>query len=182
MEALIKYVDYLQNLPHKKFKQYLLIALCSVIACAGMVIYWIHHKKAELIMHMLTSRKLAEKSIAIIADNRKMIIEEQRIRDILEKNKNFSMKSFFEQFCHKNNINPELGWEAHIEPINDRFDETVLTATFKDQTSKDLVNILAALEQQDIVSIKELRIHNQGNRKITIDITLSSKRFKIPVE
>jgi hypothetical protein len=182
MEAINKFANYLQTLPRKKFQQYLLISLGCVAACASLLIYAIHEKKASLIQYTINLGKLSEKSAHIISENRKMTLEEQHIREVIDKNKGFSIKSFFEQFCREQNINAESGWEAHVEPINERFDEVILSATFKDQTTKNLIKILSALALKDIVTIKELRIRTQQNKRITVDIMLASKKLKIPVE
>jgi hypothetical protein len=183
MEAINKFANYLQSLPRKKFQQYLLMSLGCIAASAGLLIYAIHEKKASLIQYTIDLGKLSAKSAHIIGENRKMTIEEQRIREIIDKNKGFAIKSFFEQFCREKNINPEPGWgDTHVEPINERFDEVILSATFKDLTTKNLIKILSALAPKDIVTIQELRIRTQQDKKITVDITLASKKLKIPVE
>lgn len=182
MDAINKFATYLQDLPRKKFQQYLLLSIGGIALATGLLIYIIYQKKASLIQYTINLGKLSEKSAKIIGQNRTMTLEEQHIRDTIEKNKGFSMASFFEQFCREQNIAPEAGWEPHIEPVNDRFDEVVLPATFKNQTTKNLITILSALTQKDIVTIKELRIRTQPDRKITFDLTLASKKLKIPVE
>src|SRR5438045_4889665 len=122
-----------------------------------MIIY-INKKNDELIARIKQLRSLAEKSSRIIQNNRDMTKEELRWREKLEKDKNFTMQSFFEQFCREQNITPEQGWNARAEPVSEKFDEITLPATFKGQTTESLVGILAALEKKEIVYIKELTV------------------------
>jgi len=111
-----------------------------------------------------------------------MTKEEQRLKDILDKNKDFTMPGFFEQFCREQNIVPEQGWNPLSEPVNDKFDEIILKATFKGLSTEKLVKIIEALDKKEIVYIKQLEIHNEGENKINVDLTLATKKYKTLLE
>jgi len=178
MEALNKLAAYIQNASPKQFKQYLLMFLIGATCVAGLITYFIYQEKSELVRYTRQLHKLAEKSLTIIADNKKMVIEEQRLKELLDKNKDFTMKGFFEQFCREQNIIPEQGWDARVEQVNDKFDEIVLEATFKEQTTEKLTSLLEALEKKEIVYIKDLTLRNENNKKIGFDIALATKKTK----
>ena len=178
MEALNKIAAYVQSLEPKEFQKYVAIGLFGVAAAAGLVIFYIHTKNNELIMRTKQLRTLTEKSFRLIQDNRDMVKEEQRWKEKLDKEKNFTMQGFFEQFCREQNITPEQGWNARTEPVSEKFDEIILLATIKGQTTESLVGILAALEKKEIVYIKELTVRTESPGKISFDITLATKKYK----
>ncbi len=178
MEALNKLARYLQNLNQKQFQRHILLFLGSVALVAASVTYFIYQKKYDLAMHIKQLQTLTERSFKMIANNRKMIKDEVRFKEILDKNKDFTMKGFFEQFYREQNITPETGWDARAETVNERFDEITLPASFKGQTTEKLVKILDTLDKKEIVYIKELKIRNEGGQKIGFDIMLATKKYK----
>ena len=178
MEALNKIAAYVQSLEPKEFQKYLAIGLAIVIVAASLVIFYIHTKNNELITRIKQLRNLAEKSSRLIQDNREMVKEEQRWKEKLDKEKNFTMQGFFEQFCREQSLTPEPGWNAHTEAVSEKFDEITLPASFKGQTTEGLVAILTALEKKEIVYIKELTVRTESPGKISFDITLATKKYK----
>lgn len=178
MEALNKIAAYVQGLDPRNFQKYLAITLASVALACGLLIFYLNSKNSELITRIKQLRTLSEKSFRIIQENREMVKEELRWKEKLDKEQNFTMQGFFEQFCKEQSITPEQGWNVRTESVSEKFDEISLPATFKDQTTEQLVKILAALEKKEIVYIKELVIRAQSPGKISFDITLATKKYK----
>lgn len=182
MEFFIKLSAYIQNLNSQQFKKNYLIFLLGVGVLLAGLIYYLYVQKEQLITRINQMNKLAAQTQNIILDNRKMIKAEQRLKDILDQNKDFGIKGFFEQFCKENNLNPEQGWDTTTEPVNEKFDEIILPASFKGLSSEQLVKILQDLDKKEIVFIKELTIHNEESGKISCDITMATKRYKYILE
>lgn len=182
MEALNKFAAHIQNLEHKEFKKCLIIFLCSATSFFGIMTYYIYQKKADIITHTKQMQIQAEKARKIIADNRRMAKEELRLKEMLERNKEFTMRVFFEQFCREQNIVAEPGWDARSEEINEKFDEETLSATFKGITTEKLVFLLEALDKNELVYAKELLIRSEGEKKIGFEIKLATKKYKSFVE
>ncbi len=178
MELFIKIATTLQELSKKQIQQYLLAFLCGVCLVAGGMIYWIYLESNELLLEIKKIETLSKKSTKILADNEHMQIEARRIQELFDQNKDFTIKSFFETFCKEQGLVAEPGWTSRVEESNDRFDEVVLAATFKKQTTEKLVNVLIALDKKDIVYIKDLTTKNEGDKKISFDITIATKNMK----
>ena len=180
MKVFTNFAIYLQNLNKKDFEKYLVIFLVSITILFGSITYYIYTKSSEKVTQIKSLKELTNKITKIISDNEKMQQEEQRLQQLLEQNKDFSMKIFFEQFCREQNITPESGWEAIPLPIegSEKFDEIVLSTTFKGINTQTLTKILDALDKKEIAYIKELTIKNEDNKKITVDITLATKKYK----
>lgn len=178
MEAFNKFAAYIQNLDRKQLQKYILIFLSIIAILSGIEIYYINNQKKDLIGEIKQLNILANKAIKIIEDNKRMSKEEQRLKDIFEKEKDFTIQGYFEQFCKEQEITPERGWDVRTESINEKFDEIALTATIKELTTEKLVKIISALDQKEIVYIKELIIRNENNGKISIEITIATKKYK----
>ena len=182
MEFFIKLSAYIQNLNSQDFKKHFFAFVLGVFVCAGLLIYYIHGQKASLIVRVKQMHKMAQQVQTIIADNRRMVIEEQRLKEILDQNKNFTIKGYFEQFCREQGLTPEPGWDTTTEPVSDKFDEIILPANFKNLTSEKFVRVLEELGKKNIVYIKEMAIHNDGSGKISCMVTMATKRYKYVLE
>ncbi len=178
MEFLAKIAAYIQNLEHKQFKNYLLMSLLGVACAAGGIVYYIQLKNIELINKFKQVQSLTEKAYKIIADNRAMVKDEKRFKEQLDNNKDFTIQSFFEQFCREQSLTPEPNWNPRSEEVNEKFDEITLPATFKGLTSDKLVQVLDALDKKEIVYIKELTLRKEEASKITCDIIIATKKYK----
>lgn len=184
MEALNKIASFIQNLDSKQSQKLIASILGGITLGICIVTYVIQQNKTELIEKIKQLNTLAEKAARVIADNKRMTDEEFRLKDILDKNKDFTIKGFFEQFCRDMGIAPEAGWDTRTETINEKFDEISLPAVFKNQTTEVLVKILDTLDKKEIVYLKELTIKRDKDiqGKISFDITIAAKRYKSLLE
>lgn len=178
MEALNKLALYIQNLERKTFQKYLMIFLLAVLSTAGLVVYYIHQKQSELIARINQLQILSNKAFKLIDSNKKMAQYEQEIKERLDKNKGFTLQSFFEQFYRQQNLIPEPDWNARRESLNDKFDEIVLQTVFKGLDTEKIVSVLGALNATEMVYIKDLEIRSEGSGKLTLNITLATKKDK----
>lgn len=173
-------IAYIQKLNKKEFEKNLKIFLgaISIITFGG--IYYIYAEKRNLINKIKKTQKLTFKTSNIIKTYEKMQQEEKKTQKLLEREKDFNIKTYFEKFYSKQQITPEGNWEAITQelPSSDKFDEVIISATFNHQTTKKLIDILKALNEKDIIYIKELIIKSESNKKINFDITIATKKFK----
>lgn len=179
MELFIKIATFLQGITKKQFQQYLLMFLGGVCIVAGGMMYWFYTQSNSLLLEIKKIEGLSQKANRIIVDNEHMQQEARRVQELFEQNKDsFTIKSFFETFCKEQSLTPEPGWTSRTEESNDRFDEIVLSASFRKQITEKLVSILVALDKKDIVYIKDLTVKNEGNKQINFDITIATKIMK----
>ncbi len=178
MKAIKNFAVYVQKLSKKDFEKYLTLFLISTALIAGITTYYIYSKDSAKVAQLKRLEQLTEKTSRIIADHERMQKEEERLQQLLEQNKDFNMKTFFEQFCGQQNITPEPGWDTRTLPVSEKFDEVELSATIKGQTTQNMVKFLDALDKKEIVYIKELVVKNEGEKKINFDITLATRKTK----
>jgi len=175
-----KHENYLQNLNKRDFEKYLIISLIGIAIATGIFTYYLYSQSSSKISQLKKLEDLANKASIILSNNKKMQVEEERLKQLLEQEKEFSIKTFFEQFIGEQGITPEPGWNATTQPLagSDKFDEVILSAIFKGQTTQKLVKVLDALDKKEIVYIKELKIKNEDNKKITAELAIATKKYK----
>ena len=180
MKALTNFAIYIQNLNKKDFEKYLVLFLIGITILSGIYVYRIYHKSTLLVKQIKNIEKLAQKTAKMVADNKRLQQKEEQLEELLKRYKEFSMKTFFEQFYSQHNLTPEAGWETIALPIegNDKFDEVVLSATFKNQNTQVLVKVLDTLDKKEMVYIKGLTIKHQPDKKITFELTIATMKYK----
>lgn len=176
MEFLIKISDFVQNLEKKQFQKYLIVTLGCAAAIIGSLIYYVHNHTASLINTMKSIERAANKSAQLILDAQKLKEQEDHIQNLLDKYQNFDLQGEFEKFYKEQGIDPEPGWGSSLDTINSKFDEEVLTATFKNQSTQKLVTYLEALEKKEIIYIKGLSVKSEKDKKISFDISIATKK------
>ena len=180
MKILNNFANYIQGLNKKEFDKYLTLFLLAIAALSAILTYSFYKNNSNKVTQIKSLEQLTNKSAKIISDNTKMQQEEERLQLILQQKKDFSIKTFFEQFCSTQNITAEPGWDAITQPLegSDKFDEVILSTVIKNQTTHGMVKILDSLDKEEIIYIKELTIRNEDNKKITFDITIATKKYK----
>lgn len=178
MEIILNFINHLQSLTKKQIQQYFLIFLLGMSGVVFGMVYFIHSKSVELLSEIKRLESFANKATSILEENQKMEVEEQRIQAMLDADRNFNIKSYFEGFCQSQGL-PSQGWgEARTEELNDKFDEVSLTASFKGQTTEKLVHILEDFYKKEIIYIKSLNVKQEPDKKISFNITIATKSLK----
>ncbi|MBX9831324.1 hypothetical protein K2X40_05175 [Candidatus Babeliales bacterium] len=178
MEFFTHFTNFIGHLAPKQLKKYLLGVLLIVGLLTVSLKYFIYTKSHELVTRIKRLEKLDGK-ISDMQDKYEMLLgEEERIQGLLNKHKDFNIKSYFETFYKEQHITPEAGWDADARSINEKFDEIALSATFKDQTTEKLVKILEEIEKKEILSVKSLNVKTDKDKKISFDIVIATIKAK----
>ena len=164
----------------KTMRTYLLVGLSLMFLAASGIVYFVYARRNAAIETLERLYQQAKNNDHIVAEHAKIKKEEERIQTLLENNKGFSIKSFFEQFCSEHNVTPEQGWDTEVRSIegNEQFDEIVLPASFKKQSTQALVTLLNSLDANEIVYIKELDIKKEEKNSISFNLTIATKKQK----
>jgi hypothetical protein len=178
MEIIVKLATYLQGLSKKQFQKILLIAIGLAFLIVVGVNYYIYQKSLEYVMQIKQFETLANKSVGILEDNQKMEDEALRIQGILDQNKEFNIKSYFEGFCQQNSLVPTQGFDTRLDDSNDKFDEIYLSASFKSLTMDKIVKILEEFYKKEIIYIKSMSIKQEQEKKVSFEITIATKSMK----
>ncbi len=179
MEFLGNAAEYILSLDSRQFMQHIGVFLGFCLLSGGGAVYYIYTLRSGYIEELKQLHVTTVKSRKIISDYEIVQNEEERVRGLLDDNKTFNMKSYFEQFCKQNNINPEFGWDTDSRSIegNDAFDEIILQAQFNNQTTEKLVSVLNNLDKNEIVYTKELEILRE-EKTISFTLTIATRKHK----
>ena len=179
MKVLNNFAIYLQTLNKKDFDRYLGLFLIVVALLSGLTTYYIYSKSKVLVAEVKKLEELVNKTTKLIHQNELLEQKEQDLQQLLGLNKEFNMKTFFEQFTAQQGMLPDPGWETITQPVegSEKFDEVILAATFKNQTTQNLVKFLDALDKNPTIFIKDLFIKNAGNKQINFDMTIATKKY-----
>jgi len=178
MDFIIKLATYLNNLPKKQFQKLLLIVIGSAFMVIIGMIYFIHSKSMEHLDQIKKFESLSNKAILILEDSQKMEDEALRIQAILDQNKEFNIKSYFEIFCQQNSLIPNQGWDTQTDELNERFDEILLSSSFKGLTTEKIVKIVDDFYKKEIIYIKSMNIKQESEKKVSFEITIATKAIK----
>jgi len=164
----------------KQHQFFLAAVMGTAVAVLVGIIYFLYTQRATDIETLLSLQEASQKNNVLIMKSDRIKLEEDRIKGLLEENKGFSIKTFFETLTLEQKLTPEPGWDTEIRSIegNDTFDEIVLNATFKNQTTQKLVTLLTVLDNNEIVYIKELEIKKEPKKVITFTLTIATKKRK----
>jgi len=178
-DVIVKIAEIIQSLDSKKFQQYLLLFLICIATSVVALIFYINNQSLEIIKQTKRIETFANKSVKLLSSFQKLKQEETRISEMLEKDKEFNIKSYFEQFCKDQNLTPESGWEdTKIQDISEKFSEIELSSTFKGLTTDKIVSILEALDKKKIIYTKEVIVKSEGNKKISLELNLATIKAK----
>lgn len=180
MEFLAQLITSISALDRKKLHLYLGICLSLASFCTLGLWYTLHARRSSQIEALKQLHDQAQKNDILIAKSEHIKKEEDRIQLLLEENRGFSIKTYFEEFCREHNLQAEAGWGSESRSIegNETFDEVLLSATFAKQTTQSLVALLSSLDNNEIVYIKELEIKKEGKSHVGCSLTIATKKRK----
>lgn len=171
---------YLKKTNKKDFEKMIFMFVFSLGIISFLSIYIIYNESSNIVRRIKKLEKLVNRSNYVISENKIIEIEKKRLMEILNRNKDFSINSFFEQFCQQHGISAQPNWSPITIPVegNDKFEEIVLTSVFKNQTTENLIKIVEALDKNEMVYIKDLTIRKSENNKINYQITMATIKTK----
>lgn len=176
--VIVKLANNIQELSTKNFQRYLLLFLGGIATLIIAMIFYINNASLETIKQIKQLENLANKSVKVLSTYQKLQQDESNISEILEKDKEFSIRAYFEQFYKDQGVNPE-NWDTKtLEIGSDKFIEIELPVNFKGLTTDQVVKMLETLDKKKILKIKEVNLKSEGNRKISLELTLATIKAK----
>jgi hypothetical protein len=178
MDIIIKFATYLNGLTKKQFHKFVIMIIGVAFLIILGMIYFINQKSIDYLNQIKLFENLSNKAVTILEENQKMENEALRIQAILDQNKEFNIKSYFEAFCQQNNLIANQGWDTRTDELNDKFDEILLSASFKGLTTEKIVAIVEEFYKKEIIYIKSMNIKQEQEKKVSLDITIATKSVK----
>lgn len=180
MEFLTQLITTISGLDRKKLHLYLGVTLGGISLCTFGLWYTLHTRRNTQIEALKQLHDQSQKNDLIIRKSEHIKKEEDRVQLLLDENRGFSIKTFFEEFCREHGLQAEAGWGSETRSIegSETFDEVLLSTTFTKQTTQSLVALLSSLDNNEIVYIKELEVKREGASHIGCNLTIATKKRK----
>lgn len=178
---ILKHLDMLvahfYTLSSNELKKQILIIIATTAFIAGCSIWYVSRRSSELVSEIFALHKISNEADNLVVSYEKIKVEEERVNKMLEDNKDFNVKTFFEKLSQDQQLSVEGSWEAETVPISgsDAFEETRLPIAIKGQTIEKVVKLLNALEKEPMIEIKEVTMRHEGEA-LTLLLTLATKK------
>lgn len=176
-------VSHFYTLSYSEFRKQILIICTGVFFVVGSLIWYVHSRSSDLVLDIISLNKISTEADGLVVQFEKIKAEEERINKMLEENKSFNIKTFFERMTQDQRLTVEGNWETETMPVqgNDSFEELRLPITVKGQSIEGIVKLLGALEHEPMVEIKETNIRHDGGA-LTISLLLATKKHITKIE
>ncbi len=169
-------LDYILSLDRQTFNKYLIIALSSIFVVLSAMTYFIYTKSNTFTKQIKDIHRLSKEAKETANDYKKIQIKKNHLLSLLDQEKEFDMKSFFENFYKQQSITPDPKWDTLSSSIigNEQIKEISLPLKLKDFSTQKLIEVLEALNKKEIVYVKELKIQRDKDKTVAIDLTLGA--------
>lgn len=178
-EPILQIITHINSLNKQDWQKQLVATIVALLFFFSGVIYFIYQKSDTQIAQIRELYKLKTKSVDLLDQYQQIAQEENRITTLLEKHKDFTIKSYFEKFSKDNGLTPEPGWgdSYEITPIagSDKFEEERLIPIFKNLNTQSLIALLDKLERDLLLCLTHVSISRE-NDTLTATITITAKK------
>lgn len=141
-------------------------------------IMYYHHSKTSELRSALQKMYKTQQEAKVILERLKLVNKQSEdINTVLEEDKNFKIKSFYDDLVAKNGLTSYQGKEAEVSEdiLQKLYTEIKLTAQLRGISTKQLCELLQAIEQKTRIYTKELSITKRSD---SLDIILTIATLK----
>jgi hypothetical protein len=181
-KVFLALVETLENTPHKKLVEYFNITLLAATFIIAGSLYYIRSTSNELLLRIDNARHSTARAEDLIAQHHQQAKRNEYVANNLESNDSYDdLKSYFERFCKEQKVTPGPGWVESFHVAEDsqssRFEVEELAAEFKFKQTQEMVELLDALEKDDLISLKESSMTFDGSQ-LLFKINIFTRRFR----
>lgn len=153
------------------------IFLGLLVLITGGIMYY-HHTETVALRNSLQKMYKTQQEAKIILEKQKMVTKQREdINTVLEEDKNFKLQSFFDEIVSRNGLSSYQVKEAEVsnDILQKLYTEIKINVQFRGISTKQLCELLQALEQKARVYTKELTINKKND---SLDATLTIATLK----
>lgn len=163
-----------------EFYRNLAIYLGSLLFIMGSIMYYHHSKTSELRMSLQKMYKNQQEAKVILERVKVVQKQSDEVNSLLDEDKNFRLKNYFDEVVSKVNLTKYQIKDAEIseEILQKLYTEIKINAQFNGITTKQLCELLQAIEQKQRVYTKELSII-QKNGSLLVTVTIATLKSHI---
>ena len=169
--------EFALPLETSEFYRNISIFLGFLVLITGGIMYY-HHTETAALRSSLQKMYKTQQEAKIILEKQKVVIKQREdINTVLEEDKSFKLKSFFDEIVSRNGLSSYQIKEAEVSDdiLQKLYTEIKINVQFRGISTKQLCELLQALEQKARVYTKELTIIKKND---SLDVTLTIATLK----
>ena len=176
MEFLNSLQQKLSHLSTKEFYRYAGIYIGCVVALTGGVVYF-HFSTVNSLNKKVKAMRSKRNEIKRLLQKHALVQKQSKeINNLLEEEKNFKIKSFFDNLVTLQSLQSKQKKEAEVteEILYKKYTEIKLKAQFRQMNTMLLAQLLDAIEAKKRVYVKELTITKTRGASIDISLVIAT--------
>lgn len=177
MAILERVRDFIASLESNEFnRNATLLIACNMLLIVGMS--WYYHSKTSALQLSLREVYRKENEAKNLLERFKEVKKQsEEVNALLEKEKNFKIKNFFDDTVKKLNLSQFQKGESKISEetvLNKRYTEVTMQVQFQGINTKQLCDLLQAIEQKSRIYTKELAVTKMKGASLAIALTIAT--------
>lgn len=180
MTPMIKIKQFIDNLDEKDFQKYAVVALVIILALFGVLAYRSYSAIATLKKRNGVVNQSRRKVKEILTEYELVQQQQKYVEDILLKTKDFKIVSEFDQILASLGLSnaKTQDSEPNAEDVLEGYSEIKLLVTLTGLNTKQLADLLLAIEKQERMYTKELEVEKNSDNNLTVKITVATLEKK----
>lgn len=177
MSFLHKLQEFALPVETSEFYRNIGIFLGALVLITGGIIYY-HHTETAALRSTLQRVYKTQQEAKVILERLKVVTKrKEEVDSVLEEDKNFKLKSFFDDEVAKLHLTQYQTKDAEVsdEILQKIYTEIKIIAQFRGISTKQLCELLQAIEQKNRVYTKELTVIKRND---SLDVTLTIATLK----
>ena len=177
MKMLKPINQFISSLSHKEFQRYAGGYLVTLLLIIGFLFYRQNKKLNSLHKKIRHTNQLRREAQIILTKDEEVKHQKNIVDEILKERKNFKLQRYFEHVINKLRLqsslqkhDPFVSNLAHLR--SQGYSEVRVEASLTNLNTKQLVELLAEIEKNNIIYIKYLEINRSG-RSPVVDVMLT---------
>jgi len=164
--------EFALPLETSEFYRNLGIFLGSLVLITGGIMYYHHSATSELRSSLQRIHKTQQEAKQILERLKAVKKRQEEVDTVLEEDKNFKLKSFYDETIQRLNLSSYKVKEAEVseDVLQKTYTEIKISTQLRGVSTKQLCELLQALEQKTRVYTKELTILKKND---SLDVTLT---------
>ncbi len=164
----------------KLFYQGIIVFFGALVAIiVGMLIYY-YTTVFGLKSQLIKTKRQQEEIRSLLGQFTQLQEESKNVNAVLEEEKNFKIKNFYDSLLQQQNLQGSQLKEAEIqeENLRNRYTEIKLTSHLHQLSTEQLCNLLDALEKKARIYVKDLSITKTRNNNLDVVLVIGTLKIQ----
>ena len=177
MTFLERLQEFALPLETSEFYRNIAIFLGSIVLLTTGIMYYHHSKTAELRSTLQKTYKIQQEAKGILERLKNVEKQSEEVNSLLEEDKNFRLKSYFDDTVAQTGLARYQRKDGDVseDVLQKLYTEIKITTQFQGISTKQLCELLKAIEQKARVYTKEISIVKKNN---SLDVSLTVATLK----